>query len=353
MPHLTLLEKGSGKVHRINGPEALVGRDPACGLFVEGDNAKTVSGRHARFFLDEDRWCVEDAGSRNGTFIGTRKLEPGGRHVLGVGDVIGLGLTGTQLAVQEAVGRAFAATMVEAHAVPATEEVRVVLRGAQSGIRSTAQGDSVTIGRALECLIRVEGESATSVSRVHARISAVAGQPTISDDGSRHGTFVNGSKLEAAAPLNAGDVITLGPGGPTFTVEEAVVLPASPTAASSAAGLSSEPRGAGYPSTSKASSPAAPDPAGSGALDEGFKSELPTPPMGRPAVRASKSPGPGPSAPATRSTRESSALSRNLARELSARNAQRIRVVTWAAVALLVVATAVIVFIAKETNVLP
>src|SRR3954471_23929825 len=113
MPHLSLAEKGSGKSHRVDGTEVVAGRDPACGIFLEGDEAKTVSGRHARFFLDDTKWFVEDAGSRNGTYIGSRKLDPGARHALAVGDVIGLGLTGTQLSVREAVGRAFAATMLE------------------------------------------------------------------------------------------------------------------------------------------------------------------------------------------------------------------------------------------------
>src|SRR5256885_12264652 len=114
MPYLKLLDKGANKSHRVDTTEASVGRDPASAIFVEGDAAKTVSGRHARFFLDDGKWYVEDSGSRNGTFIGTRKLEPGGRHALSVGDVVGLGLTGTQLVVEEVVGRAFAATMLEA-----------------------------------------------------------------------------------------------------------------------------------------------------------------------------------------------------------------------------------------------
>src|SRR6185295_20042215 len=132
MPHITLVEKGSGKTHRVEGTEALAGRDPSCALCLDGDEAKTVSGRHARFSFDDTRWYVEDAGSRNGTYIGTRKLEAGERHALTVGDVVGLGLTGTQLSVREAAGRAFAATMVESALpvpppMPAGEEVRLVL----------------------------------------------------------------------------------------------------------------------------------------------------------------------------------------------------------------------------------
>src|ERR1044071_5541185 len=104
MPHLKLVEKGSHKTYRIDGTEAVVGRDPTAGIVVDGDSAKTVSGRHARFFIDDGKWYIEDTGSRNGTYVGGRKLEPGGRHAQAVGDSIGLGLPGTQFAAGEVAG---------------------------------------------------------------------------------------------------------------------------------------------------------------------------------------------------------------------------------------------------------
>src|SRR5678815_106153 len=177
MPYLKLLEKGTQKTHRVDSTDAAVGRDPAAAVFVDGDAAKTVSGRHARFFLGDDgKWYVEDTGSRNGTFIGSRKLTPGARHALTVGDCVGLGLTGTQLVVEEAVGRPFAATIVEAQPAPVAmgtmpmrrseairagihdpvgaqslNEIRVVLRAVHTGMRLVGQADRVTMGRALEC----------------------------------------------------------------------------------------------------------------------------------------------------------------------------------------------------------
>jgi pSer/pThr/pTyr-binding forkhead associated (FHA) protein len=262
MPYLTLIEKGSERSHRVEGTEALAGRDPACGIFLEGDEAKTVSGRHARFFLDDSKWYVEDAGSRNGTYIGRRKLEPGARHPLAVGDVIGLGLTGTQLSVREAVGRALAATMLEAapavggpapmrmaeasragaHDLGTGAEVRVVLRGVQNGHRFAARGDRVTIGRALECMIRIEGDQATSVSRIHAEVAMINGQISLRDGGSRHGTFLNARKIDGSMPLKQGDVIMLGPGGPNFSVDEiGIVLAGAPGSMPSIAAPASEP----------------------------------------------------------------------------------------------------------------
>lgn len=382
MPHLTLLEKGSSKTHRVEGADALVGRDPACGIFVEGDTAKTVSGKHARFFFDEPRWYVEDAGSRNGTFIGTRKLEPGSRHALSVGDVIGLGLSGTQLSVQEAVGRGYAATLLEPapapppfvggtvpmrrseairagiHDLGAGEEVRVTIRGVQSGVKSTGHGDRVTIGRALECIIRVEGETATSVSRVHAEISVVSGTISLRDGGSRHGTFLNGKKIDGAATVKTGDVLMLGPGGPTFTIDEAVIVPVSNTPN----GPGPEPAaGAGQPAArpaaAKPSAEPAPKPSSNRDAAGAFISEVPTPAFERPAARRPASTPPGharPPGPATRLARATiggvgrTALFRNVLEEISQTNAKRVRVAAWVGVVLFSVVTASIVIIAKQ-----
>jgi pSer/pThr/pTyr-binding forkhead associated (FHA) protein len=49
----------------------LLGRNPECTLVLDDDFA---SGRHARIFLRDASWFVEDLGSTNGTFLGTNKL---------------------------------------------------------------------------------------------------------------------------------------------------------------------------------------------------------------------------------------------------------------------------------------
>jgi hypothetical protein len=49
----------------------LLGRNPECTLVLDDDFA---SGRHARIFRRETGWFVEDLGSTNGTFLGSRKL---------------------------------------------------------------------------------------------------------------------------------------------------------------------------------------------------------------------------------------------------------------------------------------
>ena len=377
MPHLKLLDKGAKRSHRVDSTEAIVGRDPASAIFVEGDAAKTVSGRHARFFLDDGKWYVEDSGSRNGTYIGTRRLDHGARHGLSVGDVVGLGLTGTQLVVEEVQGRAFAATMIEAPPVAplasgtmpmrrseairagihdpvapqSIDEVRLTLRSVQSGARVVGQADRVTIGRALECLIRVEGESATSVSRVHSEVIALGGHAAIRDGGSRHGTYVNGKKLAGPQPLTHGDLIMLGPGGPTFTVDEALVVPPGtkpPSGVVVATSDQTNPTGS-IPNRKEASAITPIKQKSLRGREEAFISESPTPAVAREAIRTRPKAAPG---PVTRLARASgvgrTALLRNVLEEVSVQSAKRIRVFVWAMVGVFAVITSAIVIYAKR-----
>jgi Inner membrane component of T3SS, cytoplasmic domain len=49
----------------------LLGRAPECTLVLEDDYA---SGRHARLYLQDGVWVVEDLGSTNGTFLGRDRV---------------------------------------------------------------------------------------------------------------------------------------------------------------------------------------------------------------------------------------------------------------------------------------
>lgn len=311
MPRLSLVETGSAKSHRVDGSEVLVGRDPSCGIVLEGEEAKTVSGRHARFFFDNDKWYVEDAESRNGTYVGTRKLEPGARHALTVGEVIGLGLTGTQLAVRELTGRSLAATMLEATPAPAPmaapgDAVRLVLRG-PSGARFIGQGDRITIGRSLDCVIRVEGESATSVSRVHADVALANGQAMLRDGGSRHGTFLNGQRIEGTSALKIGDVLMLGPGGPALTVEDVGIIPRGAAVPATAAHASAGEATAG-PTAVRAGAQKRPSPAKADRDSANEAAGWPTPPTDSPSIRKSAGPRRGPSPGAVESRRSTAVM---------------------------------------------
>jgi len=69
-----------------------------------------------------------------------------------------------------------------------------------------ADGASI-IGRSPSAAIRIDSPG---VSRSHARIVASGGAASVEDLGSKNGTFVNGSRIEAKTPLSDGDEILVG-----------------------------------------------------------------------------------------------------------------------------------------------
>ena len=83
--------------HTISGrhiqlhPRHLVGRSRACALVL---TEATVSAEHATVFWGEQGWQVRDLGSRNGTWVGDHRLEPGIAHALTEGGRVAFGNSG-------------------------------------------------------------------------------------------------------------------------------------------------------------------------------------------------------------------------------------------------------------------
>jgi len=77
----------------------------------------------------------------------------------------------------------------------------------------------LSIGRDPSSTVKYDPDQDDLVGRAHARIAQDAADPaqfSITDLGSRNGTFVNKQRIVGAARINPGDVIQLGPGGPEF-----------------------------------------------------------------------------------------------------------------------------------------
>ena len=66
-PVLVVKTQGSDQTLRA-GSQYRVGRDPRSDIVV---NDSRVSWQHAVLRVDRDAWVLEDAGSTNGTFLGT------------------------------------------------------------------------------------------------------------------------------------------------------------------------------------------------------------------------------------------------------------------------------------------
>lgn len=274
MARIALKELDSDRALGVEQLEALIGRDPACGLVVEGPKSKVVSGRHARIFFQDSTWWIQDI-SRNGTILDDERLQSGQRHALKVGQVVGLGESGPRLRVTALESRAISETMLESPvsatgfdlppqttaprprpmgsgvptgvnvnegtaALRQSEAVRagvkfedpteparlggawhliVTLRATHSDQRFDAEASVVKVGRSPDCGIRIPPEQGASVSRVHAEIAVGDSGVIVRDAGSRNGTFLNGVRIEAAHPLVIGDKLMLGTGGPTLEVE--------------------------------------------------------------------------------------------------------------------------------------
>jgi pSer/pThr/pTyr-binding forkhead associated (FHA) protein len=265
MPRITLKDLESEKLVSCPHSDALIGRDPTCALAVEGPTAKVVSGQHARVFFQDAGWWIQDL-SRNGTVLDNERLIKGERHSLRVGQVIGLGDSGPRLHVEVLESRLVAETLMEVDgpsggAAPRRVEggpssaeieartaalrkseamraglrveepteplkpssdwvVHAILRMTHTNQRHDVRGDVIKTGRSPECAVQIPPELGASVSRVHAEIALHEGGIIIRDAGSRNGTFVNGTQITEAQPAKKGDVVMLGPGGPSFTIED-------------------------------------------------------------------------------------------------------------------------------------
>lgn len=80
----------------------------------------------------------------------------------------------------------------------------------------------LTIGRDPSCEIKFDPDKEDLISRRHAKIVIEKEEPpefTLSDLGSRNGTFINKQRIFGPAKLVPGDLVQLGAGGPEFKFE--------------------------------------------------------------------------------------------------------------------------------------
>lgn len=77
----------NSKKHIHLRSQSLLGRHAQCDIRID---APKISGQHARLQWVEEGWEIRDLGSRNGTFVDGRRLEPGGRLAIDQGNIISL-----------------------------------------------------------------------------------------------------------------------------------------------------------------------------------------------------------------------------------------------------------------------
>ncbi|MEV0338500.1 FHA domain-containing protein [Nocardia sp. NPDC050713] len=214
------------RVYRLRAGGAYnVGRDPTADIVVTDPR---VSAVHAVLERGSDGWEIEDAGSRNGTYFDGRRVE---RMVIDRDETFQLGHArdGEQLAcsVEAPPGR-------ETDGDPGGDTMIVPDPGYQLDDEVTVTkfrtGDGLPIARSLapsadpSAVVRITtsplriGRAADNdivvsdlmVSRHHAELRVIGdGKYRIVDLGSHNGTYVNGSRVDAA-DLTESDLIAMG-----------------------------------------------------------------------------------------------------------------------------------------------
>jgi pSer/pThr/pTyr-binding forkhead associated (FHA) protein/S1-C subfamily serine protease len=242
MPLLRLHDEASATELRFSGSEVRIGRATDLELTVVGEGRRVVSGYHARLYFEGDAWWIEDAGSRNGTYLDDIRLEPGRPAALRTGAAFQLGRSGPCYSVLELSRQRLSDTYVEDlpsvtevvqavaealddgdrnEAKPAAAPPHLVLRRSHTGQRFEVRRARVRLGRGRECEVRPVDEGDTSVSRIHAEIEFTAdGSVVVRDAGSLNGTYLNDSQLRDDHTLESGDRLALGQLGPELLVEK-------------------------------------------------------------------------------------------------------------------------------------
>jgi ABC-type multidrug transport system ATPase subunit/ABC-type multidrug transport system permease subunit len=228
------------------GPAYRLGRDPESDIHV--DDAR-VSWRHAVLKLDQGAWILEDAGSTNGTYLGSRRVD---RVEVGTGCTVRLGhptdgpevhcalaepvppapgVGQTRQAYPGSAPPQYAAGYAPATDYPVTDGRETAGQpragaglaergGGNVGAVAPGQLDRhrpassvrllpatvLRIGRAPDNDIVVPD---LEVSRHHAELRSIGGSYQITDLGSRYGTYVNGQQI-TVAPLTERDILGIG-----------------------------------------------------------------------------------------------------------------------------------------------
>lgn len=381
MPRIVLKDLETDKTLTVSDAQATLGRDPASAIVVDGPKSKVVSGSHARIFFEDDAWWIEDS-SRNGTVLDDERLRKGERHPIRVGQVLGLGESGPRYRVLSLEGRRVVETMMESAApVPAPSStaplkqaasappgpaappaaspadvsttamrrsdairaglrlpeestepmapapdwaVKIVLRETHSNQHWEVRGEVVKLGRSTECMVQIPPEQGASVSRVHAEVCVKDGGVVVRDAGSRNGTFLNGKRISDISEVHRSDLIMLGAGGPTFSIEDLHIVkgaqPAPPVQADTAASTSVTPAKGGPVVPERAATPQTP-----GVIKKGV-------------------------GPATNLARRSfagvgrTAFFKDVLEDMSQKSAKRVRAIVWTSVAATVMIAGVLLW---------
>ncbi len=181
----------------------VIGRLDECDIVLP---SSSVSRKHARIFIENDRCYIEDLGSANGVVVdGQRVIQ---RRDLGTASQIRIGdfymyleFKGAgQHGRQSVLNTLFIANNSDHHKL-----VRV--NDAFAGEEFSLSEIENTIGRTDDNFILLSDQS---ISRQHAKIVREADSYSVVDLGSSNGTRLNGKPLKSPKRLTPGDLVEFG-----------------------------------------------------------------------------------------------------------------------------------------------
>lgn len=206
MASILTIKLPEGKSFKVD----LKGTSLSLGRLAENDIAipsNIVSRTHARLERRPDGWWYRDLESSNGTYLNARQI----REIkLQDGMILQLGKDATK-----AVFITFHASTDKETPAPRPVGRETIIEKPTSttgyvhlrGVTPSGQKRQV-IGRGKEADIQLKSPV---ISREHASIQPGTSEWTLTDLGSKNGTFLNGKRIHSAERLKAGDVIQIGP----------------------------------------------------------------------------------------------------------------------------------------------
>lgn len=198
---LTLIrgDGDDGISYTLAGQEHLAGRGD-CAISFPDD--PFLSPVHANFVYANNQLVVRDQQSLNGIYVrisGTSELVQGSMLLVGE-QVLSVDPAPQPEDLPDAEGTYYSASMLR----PATLEIRQNLRGGQVGWIHRVEGDVVTLGRENN---DINFPDDPFISGRHAELRIAGGVLSVTDLGSRNGTFV---RVHEERVLKHGDYVFLG-----------------------------------------------------------------------------------------------------------------------------------------------
>jgi len=185
----------------LAGDDHIAGRVDAPLLF---DEDPYLSPTHANFYYRSGQLIAKDMGSRNGIFLrirGSVPIQSGDRCL--IGEQI-LRVEATPHTMEDPQPKRDGTYFFSGPRRASPFRVVQMLRGGDTGLAFSAQGDAIVVGREEN---DINFPDDPFISGRHAQISVNGSQLTLTDLGSKNGTFL---RVNDEQPLTHGDYVFMG-----------------------------------------------------------------------------------------------------------------------------------------------